>query len=451
MKKLISILLIAVVLLSFSSVSGWAEGNPNLVISDATASPGGEVEVLLSIQNNPGIRGISTEIMYDSSILELIEAVPQMPDGLGTWSLDTVLSDHIVYWYNIEKVAYSGENIILLKFKVAESAAEGTTEIGLRFGDWDGIYDVTDAPIDDYDITPGKVTIGSAGPEFEGHAILLTGQVGLQFFLKLPEGKTPADYPDSYVTFEGNKVDSATQYPLPAETAVINGEDSGKYLFTLSLTSIQMADKFTPTFHYTEDEEEKTVTGEAFSAQDYIDWALTALSGKNLAIVQALADYGYYAQPYLSAQNGWTIGTDYAEMTTHIAESFNYSEVMSAAQEYAFVKSTSDSITKISYKLSFNDTLVLTVYLTPADGVTLSRVTVDGAEQTPTKSGNRYMVVFSGIKATELTRTHTISAEGATATVSPMSYVYSMLTSATTSTEGKNLVCALFNYAQACR
>ena len=88
-----------------------------------------------------------------------------------------------------------------------------------------------------------------SAPAFNGHAVLLTGSIGLQFFLELPVGKTASDYPDSYVTFEGNKVDSGTRHPLPEATAVINGTDTGRYEFIVSLSSIQMADKFTPAFH----------------------------------------------------------------------------------------------------------------------------------------------------------------------------------------------------------
>lgn len=291
----------------------------------------------------------------------------------------------------------------------------------------------------------------SGEPVFRGHAVLLSGQIGLQFFLELPGEKTSADYPGSYVTFEGNKIDSSTQFPLPENTAKIRGTETGRYLFTVNLSSIQMADPITPTFHYTEDEREMAVTGEAYSVEDYLKWALDAMSGTDLTIVQALADYGYYAQPYLSAQNGWTIGTDYAEMATHVTSAYSYYSVKEASKANAIVKGINDRITKVTYQMQFGSVIALRVYLTPAEGVTLSTVTVDGNTITPTKSGDRYYVTISDIKATQLADPHTITAEGATTTVSPLSYVYSILSSSTTSDDAKNLVCALYNFALACR
>ena len=95
--------------------------------------------------------------------------------------------------------------------------------------------------------------------------------------------------------------------------------------------------------------------------------------------------------------------------------------------------------------------IALRVTLKPASGVTLDTVIKDGQEVTPFQSGKNYYVLFSGIKATELTDSHTVTAEGATTTVSPMSYVYSVLSTEGVSDATKNLVCALYNYAQACK
>ena len=58
--------------------------------------------------------------------------------------------------------------------------------------------------------------------------------------------------------------------------------------------------------------------------------------------------------------------------------------------------------------------------------------------------------MINDISATNLTDSHTITAGGTTVTVSAMSYVYGILNSGSNN-EGKDLVCALYNYAQACR
>ena len=289
-------------------------------------------------------------------------------------------------------------------------------------------------------------------PAFRGHAILLTGQIGLQFFLELPTGKTAADYPDSYVTFEGNKADAEKQYPLPETTF----GTSGRYLFQLDLSSIQMADVFTPTFHYTADGEEKTVTGDAYAIKSYIDWALadgsSSLNARQKKIIPKLADYGHYAQPYLARYNGWVVGTDYAEMTTYVTQDYDYDAVRAAASGSAYSR-TEDSadVTDVNYRLTLGSQITLTVRIKPAAGVTFSKITVDGAAKTAKKSGGYYMVSFPGIYANQLADMHTIVAGDCTINVSPMSYVYEMLGRDTTLEDLKNMLCALYNYAQACK
>ena len=289
-------------------------------------------------------------------------------------------------------------------------------------------------------------------PVFNNHALLLTGQVGVQFFLELPAGKTSTDYAGSYVTFSGQGINSSTHYDIPASTAVINSVDTGKYLFTVNITSIQMADKITPTFHYTENGQEKTVVGAAYSAEDYIKWAVADnhVTGKNLNIVKALADYGHYAQIYLSQQNGWSIGTDHAEMVTHTTNSYDYVAIKGAVTNDAIQTTKGANVTSVNYRLYFDDTLAICVALTPASGVTLNSVTLDGNAITPTRSGDQYLVMINDISATNLTDSHTITAGGTTVTVSAMSYVYGILNSGSNN-KGKDLVCALYNYARACR
>lgn len=308
--------------------------------------------------------------------------------------------------------------------------------------------------LDTLSVSVNGAVIDENAPTFKGHSILLTGQIGLQFFLKLPDGKTASDYPGSYVTFAGNKINSETHRSLPTSTAMINGIDTGKYLFTVNLSSIQMADKIIPTFHYTEDGEDKTVVGDAYSAKDYISWALgigvSSLTSQQKRIVSGLADYGHYAQPYLSRQNGWEIGADYAAMTSFQTKKYDYDGVMSATSNSAFSRTQeTNDVMSVSYRLIFGSQISLQVRIAPANSDMV--LPIDAPGGSISQSDGYYLVTYPGVFANLLTVTRTITAGDCTITVSPMSYVYDMLRSETEQDDAKNLVCALFGYAQACK
>ena len=311
--------------------------------------------------------------------------------------------------------------------------------------------DSTKANFSQQTLTVTTQDVDDTLPAFNGHSIVLTGRVGVDFYMALPGGAEA--FEGSYMTFEGNKLDSEKQYATPENP--VSASDA-RYKYTVFVSSIQLADKITPTFHYTVDGEEKTVVGDPYSAEDYLNWALgsgsNVLTAKQRAIVSALADYGYHAQIYLSEQNGWTIGTDYAKQTKYISASFDHSAVTSATEASAIVKTLGSDVENSTYRLIFGNVLSLRIYFQPAEGETITSVTIKGNSVTPEKEGKRYYVEISGIYANQLTDTYTITTGGGTEIrVSAMSYVYSMLSASNTSDAGKNIVCALYNYANACK
>ena len=313
---------------------------------------------------------------------------------------------------------------------------------------------VTKAPSDKITVT-ADTTVTAVwkdayeAPTFIGYAMRLDGKITLQYFVGFPAQMTPSSYSECYVTFEGKNVDSNKHYALSTEKS----SKADGYVVELDISSIEMAELFTPTLHYTLEQggDEITVTGNAYSAQEYIDHGISHFSGNDLTIVKALADYGHYSQPYLSAQNNWRIGTDYAEMTTKWSNSFEHDVIKNATSSYVAVRTTSDDITAVTYKVRFGSEISIAVFLTPADGVTIDKIMVDGAEVKPSKSGSRYYVIIPNISVTKLTESHTISYGTASITVSPMSYVNGILSSGTTSDAAKDLVCALYNLAEACK
>ena len=133
-----------------------------LALSDTSVEPGEEAVLTLTIQNSSGLKGISAELVYDADVLTLVSATPLISDG--TWMIDSIAQDHLLYWYS--PTTYSGSQIASITFRAAKSAPVGTTQVSLRFGDWDGIYDSTGAEITNYSVTPGTVTVIASLPSY---------------------------------------------------------------------------------------------------------------------------------------------------------------------------------------------------------------------------------------------------------------------------------------------
>ncbi len=287
---------------------------------------------------------------------------------------------------------------------------------------------------------------------FCGHAMQITDQIGLQFFVELPANADPDDY---YVTFTDNHnhLDPDVQYVLTSSSKVSN---ANIYMAQVDLTAIQMADLITPILHHKPDGAE--VTGPAYSAQDYINWGRarsnTVTTDAEKTILNSLADYGYYAQVYLSRVRSWTIGTDYSGMNSS-ETTYNYNEVMSAVAGNALSCNLDPSVFESgSYSLQFGNTVTLNIYLRPASGVVIDTdafsIDAGGRKCVIEQSGGRYVIRISGIPAGFLREQFVISYNGRRIiTLSPMSYVYDMLRT-TAADDGRNAVCALYAFARAC-
>ena len=148
-------------------------------------------------------------------------------------------------------------------------------------------------------------------PSFKTHSLVLTGLIGINFYLNLPEN-AGMDYSDSYIEFAiSGKDGSITQDRFDPQDRNVTGEYYG---FTCYVNSIQMADDITATFHYGDGQ---SIT-ETYSVAKYIeDFAgvRSSYDEATINVVQAMADYGYFMQKVLSAANGWQLGIDHKEMT----------------------------------------------------------------------------------------------------------------------------------------
>ena len=287
-------------------------------------------------------------------------------------------------------------------------------------------------------------------PAFCGHALSLSGQIGLQFFVELPDGAKASDY---YVTFldEHGHVNSSRPYDLSESNKV----DSGIYMIQLNLSSIQMAEQITPKLHNRTTGD--VVQGASYSVQDYINWGISATNTVTTpdekALLIALANYGYYAQRYLSTVPGhtWTLGEDYTTMTLNNPATYNYDFIKGKTGATPITSTGTDQyFSKVTFALKFGDQVSLILYFTPVGDIDTNGFTVNGNPVTPElQADGRYRITIPNISVTQIGTIFTVKYGDATVTVSPVNYINAMLNQEG-NTDGKNLVCALYELGVAC-
>ena len=300
------------------------------------------------------------------------------------------------------------------------------------------------------------LTVTASAPVFKVQNLVLSGQIGVNFFLDL-DGLTEAERSASYMEFSIDGKGAATaQDPFDA-----NHRNASKkyYGFTFYVNSIQMADTITATFHYGDG---KTVS-RTYSVEEYFEtFDLHAAENpkQTVDLVHAIADYGHYMQLYLASVNGFTLGTDYAELTRHYTESYDWADILSKVEEHAIARTYGTSkVEKANYRLQLGSETTLDVFLKTTDGSAPTDVTVTIREEvtgttttkayTPEKQADgRYLVTIPNISAHKLGDKVTITGNAGgsfTVVVSPLSFVRDVLTYEK-DTESRNGLSSLYAY-----
>ena len=137
MKRILCAWMSLVLIFALCLPAAQAADGPALSLSEENSAAGREVELVLSVQDNAGLKGISAEVVYDPAVLTLLSAAPKTE--LGTWDVETIAQDGVLFWYSTE--SFNGEKLVGLRFRVADNAPLGRSEVSLRFGDWRGLYD----------------------------------------------------------------------------------------------------------------------------------------------------------------------------------------------------------------------------------------------------------------------------------------------------------------------
>ena len=270
-------------------------------------------------------------------------------------------------------------------------------------------------------------------PEFSGCSLVLSGQIGVNFYMKIPEGQ-----PLSRMRF--------TIGSRPSQAA--GTAKDGLYTFTCYVNSIEMAEPITAEYSYTADGETKTLI-ETTSVKEYLEVIINNVNhlqeyDRATPLAKAIYNYGYYAGPALPGGMKHPAMPDvYAADTVLITSLSGYP--ISASLD-------TDVITAASYSLSLDSETAINFYLMTAQDLSKDdiSVTADGqaAEFTMEKAGSAYRVTIAGIAAHQLGTVYTLTTGNTEISASAMSYVQQALSSSNVRQETKNAAAALYAYYQ---
>ena len=122
MKKLISFIVIAAMLIGCFTVGAIASGTPTMTVSSENAKPGDTVTVKFSIANNPGVMALSVPVSYDTARLE---SPTFTESGMTGWTFGTV-----ALWDASSNSTFEG-TMFEITFHVKDDAANGIAVVSI--------------------------------------------------------------------------------------------------------------------------------------------------------------------------------------------------------------------------------------------------------------------------------------------------------------------------------
>ena len=298
--------------------------------------------------------------------------------------------------------------------------------------------------------------------EFCNHSLLLDDAIGVNFFTNLSV-LTTEEKATSYMTFEITKGTGGKTVigKIANYNSEFTSETGGYYGFTCPLSSVQMAEKVMPTLHYTIDGVEKALVGKPYSVKDYIETVKddsVNYSLKLRTLVKSIGDYGHYAQVYLGGRNNWSAGTDYTAIDTYLNTSYSgrYTAVRDAVLSDG--KSVSASGLTLGwgaghyrYRLNFDSTTSIELRIghlsyASADTDYTNELFDNGS---PTEYGIYLMNISASNLSTVYHIVANVDGQPCTINISALSFVYDILNNGGSTSESKDIACALCYYSSA--
>ena len=156
MKKALLILITVCSALLFS-FTAFAAGSPEFAVSSAKAAPGSNVEVTVSVRNNPGLTSMKFNISY-GTILQLEKVEYNQAFKGQTMQPGSMASPVTLIWLSpFENCNQNGE-FATLTFKVSPSAKNGdSADVVLAYNPND-VYNLKEENVG-FTVTNGKITV----------------------------------------------------------------------------------------------------------------------------------------------------------------------------------------------------------------------------------------------------------------------------------------------------
>ena len=210
-------------------------------------------------------------------------------------------------------------------------------------------------------------------PEFVAYSMVLGGTLSVRFYVYHP-GTNSDDYVMQF-TVSGDYSPNPDDY---APTVSVQSGDATLYGYDCYINSAQMADTINAALF--KGDVTESVIDTTYSAKQYLD----AVAGNSdsykeyeVALIEAIRDYGHFVQPMLSKVNGWTIGEKYALMpSTTTYETTDIDAVKEAVKSYTITRAPNTDIKQVLYSLTLGANTTINFYIYHADEYK-SSVTVD--------------------------------------------------------------------------
>ena len=286
-------------------------------------------------------------------------------------------------------------------------------------------------------------------PEFKTCSLLLTGQIGVNFYVDL-SGIAEAERENVAAVFSVNGKTFTDTFDAECTNP------DGYFGFTCFVNSVEMADEIEAALCCPGSDPVRIT----YSVKDYVDHVLgstSSFSNNTVSLVRAIADYGHYAQLFFEPIRDWTLGVDHTVMPAGTADGITESDIEnvknSVSNRTVQLNAGDSAVVEASFSLVLDSETAMRIYLRLADDFTGDVTAACGSEALGCEmlKNGRYLIEIPGIRASGLGDVYNIAVtaeeEEAGIVLSPLSYVKTALNlESGDAAQLKLLTAALYRY-----